>query len=64
MFGDQQAYFEPWLQFKHPAIRQLAFSLASPNILKSLPQELIIKHHFNLHSDISGKNISKPICPV
>ena len=51
MFGDQQAYFEPWLQFKHPAIRQLAFSLASPNILKSLPQELIIKHHFNLHSD-------------
>lgn len=64
MFGDQQAYFEPWLQFKHPAIRQLAFSLASPNILKSLPQELIIKHHLICIVTISGKNISKPIYPV
>ena len=41
--------FEPWKQFHHPAVRQLAFSIASPNILSSLPTELHLRHTFNLH---------------
>ena len=43
--------YEPWLKFKHPIVRQLAFSIASPNILKSLPHDLGVKHHFELHDD-------------
>lgn len=42
---------EPWLQFKHPIVRQLAFSIASPNILKSVPQMLNIQYPFTLHED-------------
>ena len=41
--------FEPWKQFQHPAVRQLAFSIASPNILSSIPAELSIQHAFDLH---------------
>lgn len=44
-------FYEPWLQFKHPIVRQLAFSIASPNILKSLPHALELQHHFSLHQD-------------
>lgn len=44
-------FYEPWLQFKHPIVRQLAFSIASPNILKSLPHALELQHHFALHQD-------------
>ena len=43
-------YFEPWLQFKQPSVRQLAFCLASPNIIKSIPDELSIHYHFDLHT--------------
>ncbi len=43
-------YFEPWLQFKQPSVRQLAFCLASPNIIKSIPDELLIHYHFDLHT--------------
>lgn len=42
-------YFEPWLNFKQPIVRQLAFSLASPNILKSIPRQLKIVHAFDFH---------------
>ncbi|MEG0482424.1 MAG: DUF1853 family protein [Acinetobacter sp.] len=42
-------YFEPWLSYKHPIVRQLAFCIASPNIIQSHPQELEIKNHFELH---------------
>ncbi len=44
-------FYEPWLQFKHPIVRQLAFSIASPNILKSLPCDLKLEHGFELHDD-------------
>ncbi len=44
-------YFEPWLSYKHPIVRQLAFCIASPNILQYLPDELAIKHHFELHNN-------------
>lgn len=44
-------YFEPWLNFKHPIVRQLAFSLASPNLLRSIPDQLNMVHDFNLHQD-------------
>ncbi|QHH94260.1 DUF1853 family protein [Acinetobacter proteolyticus] len=45
-------FFEPWLQFKHPIVRHLAFCIASPNILAQIPSELNVKHHFELHSDL------------
>lgn len=43
-------YFEPWREFKTPLVRQLAFTVASPNILYATPTELNIKHHFNWHN--------------
>ena len=45
----QHQLFEPWLQFKHPLVRQLAFAVASPNILSALPLELDIQHAFHFH---------------
>ncbi|MFJ1520865.1 DUF1853 family protein [Acinetobacter sp. ABJ_C1_1] len=45
------SYFEPWLQFNHPIVRQLAFTIASPNLLRHLPQSLFIQHNFQLHPD-------------
>ncbi|MGT2551661.1 DUF1853 family protein [Acinetobacter geminorum] len=47
----QTSYFEPWLQFNHPMVRQLAFTIASPNLLSHLPQTLSIQHSFQLHTD-------------
>ena len=41
--------FEPWKQFQHSAVRQLAFSIASPNILSNIPPELSLQHVFDLH---------------
>lgn len=49
------SYFEPWLQFNHPMVRQLAFTIASPNLLCQLPQSLSIRHSFQLHSDQAWK---------
>ncbi|MFX9762068.1 DUF1853 domain-containing protein, partial [Acinetobacter baumannii] len=49
------SYFEPWLQFNHPMVRQLAFTIASPNLLCQLPQSLSIRHSFQLHSDQTWK---------
>lgn len=43
--------FEPWLQYQHPLVRQLAFCIASPNILQQLPDELTVVHNFQLHPD-------------
>ena len=45
----QHQLFEPWLQFKRPLVRQLAFAVASPNILSALPLELDIQHAFHFH---------------
>ncbi|MGA6137803.1 DUF1853 family protein [Acinetobacter dispersus] len=45
------SYFEPWLQFNNPIVRHLAFCIASPNILAQIPNELNVKHHFELHHD-------------
>lgn len=44
-------FFEPWLQFKNPIVRHLAFCIASPNILTKIPNDLDIKNHFELHPD-------------
>ncbi len=43
------SYFEPWLQFQHPIVRQLAFCIASPNLLCQLPKSFSIQHDFKLH---------------
>ena len=45
------AYFEPWFAYQHPIVRQLAFAIASPNIIRSIPHDLLLKHHFQLHDD-------------
>jgi uncharacterized protein len=45
--------FEPWLKFKNPIVRQLAFTVASPNILQSIPDDLNITHPFQLHDSLS-----------
>ena len=44
--------FEPWKQFQHSAVRQLAFSIASPNILSNIPSELSLQHAFDLHPNV------------
>ncbi|OTG77280.1 hypothetical protein B9T33_15240 [Acinetobacter sp. ANC 5054] len=43
--------FEPWLQYQNPLVRQLAFCIASPNILQHIPNELEVVHAFQLHYD-------------
>ncbi|NIE97310.1 DUF1853 family protein [Acinetobacter sp. Tr-809] len=49
-------YFEPWLQFKTPIVRHLAFCIASPNILTQIPSELAVKHNFEFHHDSKWQN--------
>ncbi|OTG83820.1 DUF1853 family protein [Acinetobacter sp. ANC 4648] len=44
-------YFEPWFAYQHPIVRQLAFAIASPNIIRSIPNELDLKYDFQLHPD-------------
>ena len=41
---------EPWFQFKHDCVRHLAFTLASPNIISQVPEELRLETPFELHS--------------
>ena len=43
--------FEPWLQFKHPIVRQLALTIASPNIIRETPKEMSVLHAFELHDN-------------
>ena len=43
--------FEPWLNFHNSIVRQLAFAIASPNIIKQIPDELKLVHRFALHDD-------------
>ena len=50
-------FFEPWLQFQQPIVRQLAFSIASPNILTQTPHELVLKYSFALHSDAHWQHL-------
>ena len=42
-------FFEPWLLYQQPIVRQLAFTIASPNILQNIPDELDLHHTFGLH---------------
>ena len=44
-------YFEPWLEFQHTLVRQLAFAIASPNLICELPAALDLQHVFQLHDD-------------
>ena len=50
-YAQTSSFVEPWLKYKTPIVRQLAFALASPNILSRIPNELNIQHSFNLHSN-------------
>lgn len=45
-------FYKPWLQFKHPIVRQLAFVIASPNIIQKIPTELSMQHSFELHDSL------------
>lgn len=46
-----QDFIEPWQQYQHPLVRQLAFAVGSPNILSQVPDKLELEHAFDLHSD-------------
>lgn len=46
-----QPFNELWLEYKNPLVRQLAFTLLSPNIIQDLPPSLRILYSFNLHSN-------------
>ncbi|AOA57407.1 DUF1853 family protein [Acinetobacter larvae] len=45
----QIEYFEPWLNYRHSIVRQLAFCIASPNILRYSPDTLENSQHFQWH---------------
>lgn len=49
-------FFEPWLQFQHALVRQLAFCIASPNLLRATPSELQTPHQFAWHDDLFWQN--------
>lgn len=44
-------YFEPWLNFKTPVVRQLAFAIASPNLIHHFPEEITSCRTIDLHDD-------------
>lgn len=48
-FSATNSFMEPWLKYKTPSVRQLAFALASPSILSSIPSDLSIQHSFQIH---------------
>lgn len=49
-------FYEPWQQYQTPCVRQLAFAIASGNILNFTPSELCIDHAFSFHSHDFWKN--------
>lgn len=44
-------YFEPWKTFQTPLVRQLAFAISSPNLIRYLPLEVDSKKNISLDSD-------------
>lgn len=42
-------YFEPWKTYHTPIVRQLAFAIASPNIISTFPEEISSSNHIKLH---------------
>ena len=58
---------EPWLQFKTAEVRQLAFAIASPNLLREWPHDLakdVAKgHHFDWHGDAIWQQHFARYCP-
>ncbi|MCH7336706.1 DUF1853 family protein [Acinetobacter sp. NIPH 2699] len=56
-------FFEPWLQFKQPIVRQLAFAIASPNILAQIPNELNLKNKFSIHDDHTWQRLYRQYEP-
>ena len=43
------AYFEPWNSYHHPMVRQLAFAIASSNLIQHLPNEIKFDKKIELH---------------
>ena len=58
MFAANQGFDldEPWLEFENLLVRQLAFCVASPNILAHTPAEMALKHAFQFHCDAVWSN--------
>lgn len=54
---------EPWLALRQPLVRQLAFCIGSPNILRSLPADLAVTHPFQLHDDAAWNKHLKNYWP-
>lgn len=49
-------YFEPWFNFKTPIVRQLAFAIASPNLIHHFPKEIKSTCSINMHNDQAWHN--------
>ena len=44
------AYFEPWNNYNHPLVRQLAFAIASANLIQQIPDEIQVDKKIELHN--------------
>lgn len=44
-------FFEPWYQFHDPLVRQLAFAIASYNVLSDFPEGITVRHDIQFHPD-------------
>ncbi len=49
-------FFEPWTQYKHACVRQLAFCIASPNIINTMPNDVCREHLFDWHTSTFWKD--------
>lgn len=43
-------YYEPWQRFSTPIVRQLAFAIASPNLIQYFPHQLHAEKSIDVHS--------------
>jgi hypothetical protein len=50
------SYHEPWRLYRHPVVRQLAFAIASPNLIRAFPDTIQPKHALNIANDAFWQN--------
>lgn len=43
-------FFEPWKNYQTPIVRQLAFAIASPNLIHSFPHDIRVKKNIDFHT--------------
>ncbi|KAA8734433.1 DUF1853 family protein [Acinetobacter qingfengensis] len=53
------SFYEPWLEFKHPIVRQLAFAIASPDLITQFPKSMHLNQDIQMHSSTFWQNCFK-----